>query len=191
MNSESVWFEQVDTAFLTLLRNIIRIDGQPVKVVVRRPDEDFDEEDYPLVSIYNLSDKFSKVRYSPEPVVVSRDESTHTLIQEESALPYDLLYQIDFWATLQSDMNIMTKQWKSYSKSWFNLDVSDESGNARSCFVLSANDFKKSDLLQNGKRLFHSFGTYKVQVEIDEKVQSNVPMVTETPEINVDERDGD
>lgn len=176
--SESVWFEQVDSALMKLLRTVIQIDGKPVKVVIRKPDEDFSEEDYPIVSIYNLNDRFSKERYSPEPVVVYRDVNSNQLVIEESALPYDLFYQIDFWANLQSDMNSMTKQWKSYSKRWFNLDVVDESGKPRSCFVLSQNDFNKSDLLSGGKRLFHSFGTYKVQVEIDDNIQTEVPVVT-------------
>lgn len=184
--SESVWFEQVDTAFVALLHKVIQIDGKPVKVVIRKPDDDFSNEDYPLVSIYNLYDRFSKDRYSPEPILVSRNEETGKAILEDSALPHDLYYQIDFWATLQSDINSITKQWKAFSKFWFNLDVTDESGIPRSCFVLSRNDFTKSDLLQNGSRLFHTFSTYKVQVEIDEKVQKPIPVVL-TPEFNVNE----
>ena len=176
--SESVWFEQVDSALMKLLSNVIRIDGKPVKVVVRKPDEDFNEEDYPIVSIYNLYDRFSKIRHSSEPVTVYRNKESHFLISEESALPFDLYYQIDFWSNMQSDMNQMTKLWKSFSKSWFNLDVLDEAGNYRSCLVLSRNDFNKQDLLKEGKRLFHGFGTYKIQVEIDEKVQSITYMVT-------------
>ena len=185
--SESVWFEQVDIAFKRLLQRVIQIDGKPVKVVIRKPDEDFNTEDYPLVSVYNLYDRFSKIRYSSEPIVVSKNEEANSLILEDSALPFDLFYQIDFWATLQTDMNSMTRQWKSFSKSWFNLDVSDMSGISRSCFVLSRNDFNKSDLMQNGKRFFHSFGTYKVQVELDEKVQNVVPAVTYTPDVKVNE----
>lgn len=183
--SESVWFEQVDIALVELLRNTIKIDGKPVKVAVRKPDDDFNEEDYPLVSIYNLYDRFSKDRYSPEPVVVSRDESTNSAVLEESALSYDLFYQIDFWASLQSDMNSMTRQWKAFASFWFNLNVHDESGNPRSCFVLSQNDFNKADLMKRSKRLFHSFGTYKVQVEIDDNVSTVTPMLTHTPEPEV------
>lgn len=183
--SASVWFEQVDSALMKLLRTVIQIDGKPVKVVVRKPDEDFNEEDYPLVSIYNLNDRFSKIRYSSEPVVVSRNIEKNLAVIEEPALPYDLSYQIDFWANLQSDINSMTKQWKTYSKSWFNLDVLDESGELRSCFVLSKNDFGKSDLVKNGKRLFHSFGTYKVQVELDSAQQRVESMVTGTPDVQL------
>ena len=177
--SESVWFEQVDIALMRLLREVIQIDGNPVKVVIRKPDEDFNTEDYPLVSVYNLYDRFSRDRYSPEPVVVSQDFNNNFAVLEESALPYDLFYQIDFWASLQSDMNSMIKQWKSFAPFWFNLDVFDESGNPRSCFVISRNDFGKADLMKDGKRLFHSFGTYKVQVEIDECKQETVSMVTD------------
>lgn len=178
--SESVWFEQVDIALMRLLREVIQIDGNPVKVVIRKPDEDFNTEDYPLVSVYNLYDRFSRDRYSPEPVVVSQDFNNNFAVLEESALPYDLFYQIDFWASLQSDMNSMLKQWKSFAPFWFNLDVFDESGNPRSCFVISRNDFSKADLLKkDGKRMFHSFGTYKVQVELDECKQEVVSIVTD------------
>lgn len=179
--NDSVWYEQVDIALVELLRNTIQIDGKPVKVVVRKPDEDFNEEDYPLVSIYALFDRFSVDRYSPEQVVVRVDYEKSLAVLEDSAVPYDLYYQIDFWATLQSDMNSMTKQWKSFSKRWFNLEVEDESGVLRSCFVMLRNDFGKSDLIRNGKRLFHSFGTYKIQTEIDDNVQSIVPILTKEP----------
>ena len=175
--SESVWFEQVDSALMELLRTVIQIDGKPVKVVIRKPDEDFNAEEYPVVSLYNLYDRFSRERYSPEPVMVSRNFDSNFAVLEESALPYDLSYQIDFWASLQSDMNSMLKQWKSFAPFWFNLDVLDESGNLRSCFVISRNDFRKADLLKEGKRLFHSFGTYKVQVELDSCKQEIIPIV--------------
>ena len=183
--SESVWFEQVDSALMKLLRTVIQIDGKPVKVVIRRPDEDFSEEDYPLISIYNLYDRFSKERYSKESITVFRNTDNNYMVLEESALPYDLFYQIDFWANLQSDMNSMLKQWKSSAPFWFNLDVLDESENHRSCFVVSQNDFSKNDLLKNGKRLFHSFGTYKIQVELDENNQSVEPMVTRAIDIPI------
>ena len=182
--SESVWYEQVDIALVELLRNIIHIDGKPVKVVVRKPDDDFNEEDYPLVSIYALYDRFSKIRYSSEPVVIHRDEGSATAVISESALPYDLIYQIDFWSTLQTDMNSMTKQWKAFARSWFNLLVLDESGTERSCFVLVRNDFNKADLLREGKRLFHSFCTCKIQVELDESVPTTTYMVTESPTVD-------
>lgn len=185
--SSSVWFEQVDNALIKLLKNTIHIDGKPVKVKVRKPDEDFSEEEYPLISIYCIGDRFSKIRYSPEPVVISSNKDKGFSILEDSALPYDLTYQIDFWATLQSDMNTMTKQWKAYSKSWFNLYVEDESATPRSCFVLCMSDFGKADLLKQGKRLFHSFGTYKIQVEIDDSVPVVVPIVKGNVDVKIND----
>lgn len=185
MSSESVWFEQVDEALIRFIKSHINIDGRAVKAVVRKPDEDFKEEDYPLVSIYNLSDTFARDRYSPEQVVVSTDIERRVAVVEDSALPYDLSYQIDFWASKQSDMNSMTKQWKLATGLWFNLDVFDESYNKRSCFVKSLKDFRKSDLMSSGKRLFHSFGTYKIWVELDERKSTEVPIVVSTPDINI------
>ena len=177
--SESVWYEQVDTAFKQFLQEHILIENEPVKVVIRKPDDDFSKEEYPLISVYCLFDRFSQERYSPDLLIISRDEDTKKTVVEDSAVPYDLYYQLDFWSSLQSDMNDMTLQWKSLVKKWFNLPLLDMSGNQRSSFVLSMNDFKKADLLNKGKRLFHSFGTYRVYVELDEKVQTEMPMVIE------------
>ena len=184
--NESVWFEQVDIALVRLLKHTIQVDGKPVKVVVRKPDEDFNEEDYPLVSITNLFDTFATHRYSPEPVVVSREEEFNQLVTEESALPHDLHYQIDFWSTLQTDINSMTKQWKTFAKRWFNLSVFDESGTERSCFVLLKNDFRRADLVKEGKRLFHGFESLKIQVELDDRVKTTVPMVTQPVEVKTE-----
>lgn len=186
--SESVWYEEVDTSLIKLLQSVIQIDGKPIKVVVKKPDDDFSEEEYPLVTIYSLFDRFSVDRYDPEPVVVSRDFDKKISVLEDSAQPYDLFYQIDFWSTLQSDMNSMTEQWKAFSKRWFNLSVLDKSGTERSCFVLSRNDFNKSDLMKNGMRLFHSFGTYKVQVELDNNSQEIVSMVTSKSDVSLHEK---
>jgi hypothetical protein len=184
MSSETVWFEQIDSALLAFIKSHVFIDNASVKAVVRKPDDDFNEEEYPVVTVYNLYDRFSRERYSPEPLEISRDPDHNRIVMEKSALPYDLYYQIDFWATRQVDMNEMTRQWRNATGLYFNLDVVDMSGISRSCFVLSRNDFNKSDLMQNGKRLFHSFGTYRIYTEIDEREQTLEPMVTETLIVN-------
>lgn len=185
MSSETVWFEQIDSALLAFIKSHVFIDNASVKAVVRKPDDDFNEEEYPVITVYNLYDRFSRERYSPEPLEISRDPDHNRIVMEKSALPYDLYYQIDFWATSQVDMNEMTRQWRNATGLYFNLDVVDMSGISRSCFVLSRNDFNKSDLMQNGKRLFHSFGTYRIYTEIDEREQTLEPMVTETPIVNI------
>ena len=183
--SESVWNEQIDKALMGFIQSKISVNGKPLKVKVRRPDEDFYNEDYPLATIQNLFSKFSKERYFPEPINLYRKDNEGTVVQEASALPYDMYYQIDFWATLQTDMNSIIKQWFNAVGRCFNLSVQDESGNSRSSFVLPRNDFQKSDLVAEGKRLFHNSSTYRIYTEIDENIQEEVPYVAYRPDVEV------
>lgn len=183
MPSESVWFEQVDEALIAYIQNIVKLKNSngvlsPVPVKIRKPDEDFKIETYPSITLYNLYSVRDEVRYYPEPVVISRDEANATLIEEQSAIPYNLYYQIDFWARLQSHMNDMTRLWLGHNPDrCFNLPVKDLSGNDRSSFVLLTDDLKKSDLLNGTDRTFHSMLTYRVWVELDEKITVEKPMV--------------
>lgn len=187
LTSESVWFEQVDIALIKHIQETVRLPNNhlvltPVPVKVRKPDEDFKIEEYPCITIYNLYSLRDEVRYCPDDVVVARDSEANTLIKEKSAIPYSLYYQIDFWARNQSQMNDMTRMWLGYHPDrCFNLPVKDISGNDRSCFVLMTDDLKKSDFLSGIQRTFHSSLTYRVWVEIDEKLRSESPMVTAIP----------
>lgn len=181
--SESVWKEEVDTGLINYIRSIVslRKDGiiYQVPVVVRKPDEDFKEEQYPLISIYNLYDTFSTVRYSPERVRISYNETNKNAILEDSAIPYDLSYQIDFWAKLQSEMNEMTRLWLANNPKYFNLPVKDASGNNRSCLALQKGSVKKEDILKGQERTFHSIITYRISVSLDENIKTIVPIVTD------------
>lgn len=188
--SESVWFEQVDTALIKHIQESVRLLNAskvltPVPVKVRKPDEDFKIEEYPCITIYNLYSMRDEVRYCPDDVVVSRDTTKNTLIKEKPAIPYSLYYQIDFWARKQSQMNDMTRLWLGHHPDrCFNLPVKDISGNDRSCFVLMTDDLKKSDFLSGIQRTFHSMLTYRVWVEIDERIQSESPMVSTMPDFS-------
>lgn len=184
--SESVWFEQVDTALIDYIKSVVKLPNSKgelvsVPVTVRKPDEDFKVESYPCITIYNLYSVRDEVRYYPDPVVVSRDTEGKTLVQEMAAIPYNLYYQIDFWSRLQSQMNDMTRLWIGHNPDRsFNLSLKDMSGNSRDSFVLLTDDLKKSDLLDGKDRTFHSMMTYRVWVEIDEKIQKVTPMITTT-----------
>ena len=185
VTSESVWFEQVDTALINYIKGIVKLPDNngvltSVPVKVRKPDEDFKIEEYPCITIYNLYSVRDDVRYFPDTVVVERDPVTHRVVEEKSAIPYSLFYQIDFWSRLQSQMNDMTRLWLGHhpDKS-FNLSVKDLSGNDRDCLVLSTDNLKKSDFLTDTKRTFHSVLTYKVWVEIDEKIRTEGYLITE------------
>lgn len=182
--SESVWFEQVDTALISYIQGIVKLPNSngiltPVPVKIRKPDEDFKIEEYPCITIYSLYSIRDEVRYFPDKVVVERDHTRNKLIEERGAIPYSLFYQFDFWSRQQSHMNDMTRMWLGYhpDKS-FNLPVKDLSGQNRSSFVIMTDDLKKMDFLEKSNRTFHSVLTYRVWVEIDEKIRNESDMFT-------------
>ena len=187
MTSESVWFEQVDIALIEYIKGIVKLVDKngtlsPVPVKIRKPDEDFKIEVYPSITLYNLYSMRDEVRYYPDSVVVERDEVNNKLIEERGAIPYSLIYQLDFWSRQQSDMNDMTRLWLGHHPDrCFNLPVKDMSGNDRSSFVLMTDDLKKSDFLAENDRTFHSVLTYRIWVEIDEKIRVESDMITEIP----------
>ena len=58
--SESVWFEQVDSALISLIQSTVSVYNSqgtlvPVPVKVRKPDEDFKIEEYPCITLYNFN----------------------------------------------------------------------------------------------------------------------------------------
>ena len=182
--SESVWFEQVDTALISYINGIVKlpdINGilTPVPVKIRKPDEDFKIEEYPCITLYNLYSVRDEFRHFRDKVVVERDYERHKLIEERGAIPYNLFYQFDFWARKQSQMNDMTRMWLGHHPDrFFNLPVKDLSGQNRSSFVLMVDDLKKLDSLDKTDRTFHSVLTYRVWVEIDERVRNESDMIT-------------
>lgn len=184
VSSESVWFEQVDSALISYIKGIVKLPDAngiltPVPVKIRKPDEDFKIEEYPCITLYNLYSVRDEVRYFPDKVVVERDYERSKLIEERGAIPYSLFYQLDFWSRLQSQMNDMTRMWLGYHPDkCFNLPVKDLAGKDRSSFVLMTDDLRKSDFLTETKRTFHSVLTYRVWVEIDERIRSERDMVT-------------
>lgn len=181
--SESVWFEQVDTAFISHIQNLISLGGKTLPVKVRKPDEDFKIEDYPCITLYNLYSRRDTERYFPDEVKVESDALNHKCVLEKGAIPFSLYYQIDFWSKLQSQMNDMTRIWLgNHPDRDFILPVIDMSGKERDCYVL-LNDImlNKSDSISGIERTYHSVLTYRVLVEIDENIQREVDMITEPP----------
>lgn len=188
MSSESVWFEQVDTAFIHHIKEIVRLGDSEIPVKVRKPDEDFKVESYPSITLYNLYSRRDNIRFFPDEIKVASDVVNHKCILEKGAIPFTLYYQIDFWSRNQSQMNDMTRIWLGHHPDPdFILPVHDVSGNERDCHVL-LNDsmLNKSDNISGIERTFHSVLTYKVLVEIDEKIQREVDMITEKPTIKME-----
>lgn len=186
--SASVWFEEVNIGLLKEIESYVRIKDQkgvliplpkPEKsIVVRKPEEDFKFEVFPCVSIYNKDYVYAPIRHcQPDPVVVDYDRDNGNVVLEDKAVPFNLSYQIDFWARYQEDMDCMTRTWLMRHHHQFNLDVIDDGGTPRSVNVLAEGRIVKSDLVQNKERLFHSIANYTIWVEIDDETRYTVPMV--------------
>ena len=174
MNS-TVWYEQIDTGLISFIQSIVKLRNSkgekvPVPVRIRKPDEDFKVEDYPMITITNLfTSKRDEVRYYPFKVLRGYDASTAKGNLELTAVPYSVHYQIDFWSTKQTDMNEMLRQWCFIVSRDFNLPVTDSGGTRRDTFALQIGDnLKRSDKLSSGDRLFCSSLTYRIWAEIDE-----------------------
>lgn len=201
--SANVWFEEVNTGLKQeILKYVKFIDKSGKRVLigdnavfVRKPEEDFKPEVYPCVSIYNKSYEHDWIRYDPVPVKLDIDKFSKKIEMEETAVPFKLFYQIDFWAKYQTDMDCMTRTWLLKHFRQFNLDVSDDGGVARSCNCLQIGQIVKSDLVLNKERLFHSIVNLEIWVELDEETRYNMPVVI-THDINAKqkgekENDGD
>lgn len=190
--SANVWFEEVNIGLLKELKNTIRIrnaNGVLVALddkalIIRKPEEDFKLEVFPCVSIYNLNSRHDKIRYNPQPIKVG--EQNNFAVMEDSAVPFVLDYQIDFWSEYQTDMDCMTRTWLVKHFHQFNLSVIDDGGVERSCNCLTQGTITKSDLVLNGERLFHSVIKLQIWVELDDETRYNKPMVVKR-DINVDE----
>ena len=181
MANESVWFEQVDRALIKHLKELIKLPNEAGKIVsvpvsVRKPEEDFKVEVYPSITIYAIQATPDIVRYFPDKVKTS-EPSGNVITMEDSAKPFTLHYQIDFWSKYQTHMNTMTELWLSSFWRDFNLPVIDMAGNSRDCYVYSDHRITKSDLLEDSKRIFHSILTLRVWVELDNRKPEEVFIV--------------
>lgn len=183
--SANVWFEEVNTGLLKEIKNTVKVKNSSGllialdddAIVVRKPEEDFKLEKDPCISIYNLTYAYDPFRHNPSPVVVDAKEDTVTL--EETAIPFNLMYQIDFWAKYQTDMDCMTRTWLRSHYRQFNLPVVDDGGTERTCNCLSRGSIVKSDLVLEGERLYHSIIKLVIWVELDDEIRYNKPVPKE------------
>lgn len=182
--SESVWFREVSEGLQKLISSkIVFMDkdgvSHPVKVSVRKPDEDLKKEEYPMVTIYGLFARRDDRHYDFSSQIISRNPSIHTMVSENAAYSFKIFFQIDFWSTLQSDMDFMTRKWLSTFFHGFSLEVTDLSGKTRQCLVTQTDTLGRADLVKDNERVFHQFLTLEVLVELDENEQKDLPMITE------------
>lgn len=185
--SANVWFEEVERGLKEeILRTVEYLTPAGVKepvskemVFVRDPEEDLREEEIPCVTITPIMNRFDPRRYNSNPVVINRDTKNNTVHMQESAVPFNLTYQIDFWSRYREDMNIMTSSWIKKHFRQFNLPVVDDGGVVRSSNALIYENMRPVDLMRNQKRLYHSIISYVIWVELDDEVGYNVSMVAD------------
>lgn len=185
--SANVWFEEVEKGLKEEILNTVKYlttmgTIEPVTdkmVFVRDPEEDLREEQIPCVTIAHIFNRFDARRYNPNPVIMGKNEEENLLSMQDSAVPFNLTYQIDFWSRYKEDINTMTRTWLMKHFRQFNLKVIDDGGVERSSNVLLNESMKSSDLIKNQKRLFHSVISYVIWVELDDEVGYNVHMVAD------------
>lgn len=185
--SANVWSEEVERGLKQeILNTVFYLTDTGIKapltedmVFVRDPEEDLREEQIPCVTITPLYNRFDARRYNPNPVIMSRNDEENLLTMQDSAVPFNLFYQIDFWSRYKEDINLMTSTWLRKHFRQFNLKVVDDRGTERSSNVIVNESLRESDLLKNQKRLFHSIISYVIWVELDDEVGYNVHMVAE------------
>lgn len=185
--SANVWYKEVEqglvneilntTKYVSDTGNIIPVTSK--MVFVRNPDEDLREEIFPCITLSHLYNKFNPYRSSNSgSIVIDRDSQINKAIVQHEAVPFDLVYQIDFWAKFREDMNAMTSSWLINHFKQFNLEVTDDGGNVRSSNAFIYESLKEVNLIKNQKKLYHSIISYVIWVELDDEMSYNTDMVT-------------
>ena len=191
----TVWYDQIDLGLINYIKSLLLLEDYegelvPVPVRVRKADEDFKKEDYPMVTIYNLNiSRRDEVRYYPFRVPRDLDIDRGKVNMERPAVPYSLMYQIDLWSTLQSDMNKMSALWEFEIGRDFNLPVQDSGGTLRYAHCLQKGDsFKKIDKLNDGNRVYCTSFTYRIWAEIDEENPNKIDEVDIVKDIDLKDK---
>lgn len=170
--SNTVWYEQVDIALITLIKQVLGED----MIVKFRGEDDFKDDQVSYVSIQHMGETFDVFRYDSKPVVTSKEQGIVTL--EDSAKPYTLNYLITLVTDKITHMNRMSMLWNNEVTNHYNLDVLDMGGTPRSCYMrLEGKPVQQSEGYKED-RIFTNTYSYKIWVEIDECKSQTKPVVT-------------
>jgi hypothetical protein len=190
--AETVWYREVLKALGQEVPRYLTVGGVSVPFSVRTPEKEFKIEVYPSVTATPLYETLALKRQRLELVRVEGSEDTvsNTVLYEEPALPFDLVIQLDFWARFQEDLDTMTTLWYARHYRHFNLDVVDSGGNSRSIFVVQSPikrahyTEKISQDFDEFERTFQGSFTLKCWVEIDNNIQTTLPLAKQVGIIN-------
>ena len=170
MEIPSVWKEEINKALIAYTKSAIQIvrNGSPydLPIYIRQPDENLKIEKYPCVTWYNTMDLHDTYRtditrqtyYNPE---------TNKATQYYKATSYSIYYQLDFWAKLWGDIDLMTRAWiRSLpafgNGKFFNLPVTDSLGNETTVFCAEKDILRRRDTYTDGQKQCHSTIVYAI-----------------------------
>ncbi len=179
----SVWLAEIDNSLINTIKTIVktmeRVNGEivpvPVDAFVRNPEGVVQIAKYPCVTIFNYDVRFAGNRFDPSLIRGQRADGRITL--EQPALPYDLYYQVDFWAKYNEDINEMLRRWHGTIGKNHLLEVLDTEGNQRFSSMTRV-DSANADYAKGDQRIFHRVFSYKIWVELDERLPIQVPYAT-------------
>lgn len=190
--NSTVWYRQINEGLKSFIQSIVTLTDKngnavPVPVRIKKADEDFKKEDYPMITIYALyTSKRDESRYYPFKVLREANTVTGKGKMERSAVPYSITYQIDFYSTLMSDMDEMLRKWEFEVSRDFNLPVLDSGGVRRYAHALqTGSNLSKQDKLSDNSRVFNSSITYRIWAEIDEENPNSIEDCNLVTEIQI------
>ena len=171
--SHTVWYEEIHRGFIELFGELFH---NRVPVYVRKPDEDFKVEKFPCIILQVLDTQFSIPRwYKFDSYVVARDKENFRGILDKTPLPFDISYQIDFYAIKQKDLDELNVKWLFKFRRDLVLPVKcrgwERDGDTDyedGVLVLPEGRVRRIDQMSGKDRLFRSCHTYNVHAKIEE-----------------------
>lgn len=206
--SESIWSREIEEGLKNFFNSFLKYideegEEQPISVKIRKPEGDFNEESYPVIYLQNEQQKLSTVRYDPTKTIISRNEENNTVIVEDAPLPFECVYQIDFYSLYQSELNEMLQKFLAYTHGgrYFNLPVKDQSGHNWNLLVMrrggtmTRRDYIGKDTAsfqgytQGDARLFHGLFYITVHTQLNENIREEKYYVTNKEVVNTGNND--
>lgn len=176
MSSNSVWYREVDTSLISLLKKLI---DPEIKVYFNTERDLLDDKiKYPYAKIHHLGERFAIERYNPHQQVTNLDVDGGEITLEDSALPYDLSYQVELISNSNNLHNTVSFKWSSKVKPFFTLRVVDTGGVERHCFVSSERPVAIQEEAKDDKVAFRYIIRLRVRVELDENTPITSKLAT-------------
>lgn len=177
--NESVWLGQIAEALISFIRETVTVKGEPVTAFVRKPEEEFVSLKYPCVSIQHLVSSQHQMRHDFGSGLIA-DRTQHKVDMYDPIIPFSHVYQIDFWAKYQSQLDEMTYNWLSKVKFDTNVKAKTVAGNEVSFLMLQEYGLRRLDFLEERERLFRAMMSYTIYTDIDTREITEIPTITET-----------